>query len=47
MFACGFYFDDGYGTLAKLKMPLWFFPILILGPISIRRVCRRAKTEAI
>ena len=39
--------SKGYGTLAKLKMPLWFFPIMILGPISIRRVSRRAKTEAI
>lgn len=36
----------GYGTLAKLKMPLWFFPILVLGPISIRRVSKRQKAEA-
>ena len=37
--------DKGYGILAQLKMPVWFFPIIILGPISIHRVSRRRKTE--
>ena len=37
--------DKAYGALAKLRMPLWFFPIIILGPISIIRVRKKLKAE--
>lgn len=33
-----------YGFLANLRKPIWFFPLLILGPVNIRRV-RMAKKE--
>lgn len=31
----------GYGTLATIRQPIWFFPLLILGPISIIRETRK------
>lgn len=37
--------DKAYGALAQLRMPLWFFPIIILGPISIIRVRKKLKAE--
>ena len=37
--------DKGYGMLSRLKMPIWFFPIIILGPISIHRARRKLKLE--
>lgn len=37
--------DKAYGALAQLRMPLWFIPIIILGPISIVRVRKQMKTE--
>lgn len=30
-----------YGMLGMLRLPTWFFPILILGPISIRREIKK------
>ena len=30
--------DKAYGFLANLRKPIWFFPIIVLGPIAIHRV---------
>lgn len=32
-----------YGFLSNLRKPLWFFPLIILGPISIMRVMKQQK----
>lgn len=33
--------NKGYGMLGTLRMPTWYIPVLILGPISIRRVQKK------
>ena len=38
--------DYAYGGLSKLRQPVWFFPLLILGPISIIRVSKKQKNLA-
>ena len=35
-----------YGFLANLRKPLWFFPLIILGPINIHRVLKAKKENA-
>lgn len=30
--------NKGFGTVGKLRAPLWYIPLLVLGPISIKRV---------
>ena len=37
--------DIAYGFLSKLRQPVWFFPLLILGPISIIRQTKKLKAE--
>lgn len=37
--------NKGYGLLGKLRMPTWYLPILILGPISIIRVTKKQKAQ--
>ena len=38
--------DIAYGFLSKLRQPVWFFPLLILGPISIIRESKKQKNLA-
>lgn len=35
----------GYGFLANLRKPIWFWPLLILGPISIIRESKKRQNE--
>lgn len=37
--------SKAYGFLANLRKPIWFFPIIILGPISIYRVNKALKAS--
>lgn len=37
--------SKAYGFLANLRKPIWFFPILILGPISIWRVSKQLAAQ--
>lgn len=39
--------NKGYGLLGKLRMPTWYLPILILGPLSIYRVSKKQKAETL
>lgn len=39
--------DKGYGLLGKLRMPTWYIPILILGPIAIARVRKKWRAEGL
>ena len=36
----------GFGLVGKLRAPVWYIPLLILGPISIRRVTRQPRENA-
>lgn len=33
--------QKGFGLVGRLRLPIWFIPVLILGPINIRRVKRK------
>lgn len=33
--------QKGFGLVGKLRLPIWFIPILILGPINIHRIKKR------
>lgn len=37
--------NKGYGMLGKLRMPTWYIPVLILGPVAIYRLAKKQKQQ--